>query len=206
VCAAALSTLFAACGGSLAKPGQDAAVDMPIDTPPPFDLTVNEPAGDVGELPDAGSCQLPITQDGTCNSVALVGPTITSTCSTDPAPVARGGVVEDGTYVLDSATTYGNCAAGAGQQRITWVICGNAWETVQEVQSVSGNPDAGLITERIGLSVTPQQTSVMGSIGCWNVPGTGPSAVTWDYDATPGHLSLYIKLNPGVRVDSFTKR
>jgi hypothetical protein len=46
----------------------------------------------------------------------------------------------------------------------------------------------------------------MGSIGCWNAPGTGPATVTWVYAAEPGHLSLYIPFNPGVRVDSFTKQ
>ena len=212
-----LTALFAACGGSLAKQGQHGAVDTPIDTPPQSDLTVGEPAGDgppftidardARDAPGTGSCQLEITQDGTCNALALQGTTITSTCSTAAAPVASGGTIEDGTYVLETSTYYGSCPVAMSQQRITWVICGSSWETVQEVQRIAGNPDGGLIIERVGFSpVTLDAASIQARIGCWNAPGTAQPGVIWGYDATPGHLALYISTSPGVHVDSFRKQ
>ena len=208
MCVAALSVLFAACGGGLAKPGQDGGVDTAVDTPPPPpDVAGDQPAADAADAPDTGSCQLEITQDGTCNAVALQGATIQSTCSTAAAPVASGGTIEDGTYVLEASTYYGGCPGATPQRRITWVICGNAWETVQEDQRVAGNPDGGLITERVGFSmVTLAAASIQARIGCWNAPGTAQPGAIWGYDATPGHLALYISTSPGVLVDSFRKQ
>jgi hypothetical protein len=152
-----------------------------------------------------GTCPAPVTQDGTCNAIALRGTTIRSTCSTAPAPQPSGGAIDDGVYVLDTVTFYGTCPTTA-QQRTTWVVCGTSWQTVEEVEKVSGNPDAGTLIQRVGLSVTRQSSSVIGNVGCWYGTGTGPSQVSWGYDASPGHLSLYIPFNPGVRVDTFTRQ
>ena len=48
-----------------------------------------------------------------CNSVPLVGAAITATCVVGSAPVMMGGTIQDGTYVLVSATAYASsCAPG----------------------------------------------------------------------------------------------
>jgi len=79
---------------------------------PPFTID----ARDARDAPGTGSCQLEITQDGTCNALALQGTTITSTCSTAAAPVASGGTIEDGTYVLETSTYYGSCPVAMSNQ------------------------------------------------------------------------------------------
>jgi len=201
-----------ACGGD-SNPRQDAAVaEAGDDRPSMPDAPDVQDRPDTGDLPDhadggdGGACQPPLTQDGTCNSIPLRGSTIGSTCSAAPVPSPSGGPIEDGTYVLDAMTFYGTCPAKAAQQRTNWVICGGSWQAVEEIERVGGNPDAGLVTERVGVSTMLQATSVAGDVSCWFAPDTGPSRVSWGYDATPGHLRLYIPIAPGVRVDSFTRQ
>jgi hypothetical protein len=195
------------CGGSI-DPRQDAAADATFEAAAETgdDRPSTADARDAANRAEGGTCPPPVTQDGTCNSIPLRGVTIRSTCSPAPIPQPGGGSIDDGTYVLDTMTFYGTCPANAAQQRTTWVICGGSWQMIEELERISGNPDAGLLTERVGVSMMLQPTSVTGDVVCWFAPGTGPSRVTWSYDATPGHLSLYIPIAPGVRVDSFTRQ
>ena len=69
---------------------------------------------------------------------------------------ARGGAVAAPTCW----TTLFTAPVPPGSRgRITWAICGNAWQTVEEVQRVSGNPDAGLITGGSTLDNAPPARS-----------------------------------------------
>jgi hypothetical protein len=202
-------TAVNACGSD-GNPREDAAVsetggDRPSIQDAP-DATDVADGADGKDARDGGACQPPLTQDGTCNSIALRGATVGSTCSAAPIPSPGGGAIEDGTYVLDAMTFYGTCPANAAHQRTNWIICGGSWQAVEEIERIAGSPDAGLVTERVGVSMMLQSTSAAGDVSCWFAPGTAPTRVSWGYDAAAGRLSLYIPIAPGVRVDSFIRQ
>jgi hypothetical protein len=126
---------------------------------------------------------------------------VTSTCSTAATPTPSGGVIQDGTYALQSVTFYGPCPTFLPTDRILWVICGNAWETAQE--TTTNGTTSSL---RVSLTTAIQSTSIQGAIGCES-PGTSGGTTTWGYDASPGHLALYVQWGGGtVSVDSYTRQ
>lgn len=214
----------ASCGGGGAASQPDAASDGAAApnadaTATPNDATamLNDAASDgggadtsTGGLPDAseegGACNLDLTHDGTCNSIPLAAGGIASTCSSGAAPTPQGGAIEDGTYVLDSMTYYGTCPSAPVHQSTTWIVCGQSWQSVQQFDRVTGDPDAGTQIERIGVTAQLQSSSITATVDCWYTDAAAPTQVTWTYDAAPGHLVLYIAENPGVRADSFTRQ
>lgn len=143
-----------------------------------------------------------------CASVPLQGPPIVSTCLDAEPPQPQGGVVADGTYVLESMTYYGACPPSPDQARQTWVISGNEWDTAQEVPT-TGDPDAGTRVWQVATTgMTEQDASAVEIVTC------GPAAMgisvntplTWDaYSASPGHLVIFANSADmtNVRVDSF---
>lgn len=202
--------MMTACAGSSPQGRHDAAVDadsgQSLTDALSKDRSAAENDGHHPDGSDATTCDPETTSDGTCNRLDLVGATITSTCSSASVPQPIGGTIEEGAYVLTSMTYFGTCPAAGAEERATWAICGASWETVQELERVSGKPDAGIVTQRLGLSVTVAATSIAGDIGCWSATGAPPTAVSWGYDATPGHLALHIPVTPGVRVDSYSRQ
>src|SRR5258708_2748006 len=86
------------------------------------------------ESGDAGGCvaPAPAPNGGACNGLAAQGAPVVPTCSASAVPTAEGGAIQDGTYVLETTTLYG-AACSTQTARITWVICGPGWSTVQDV-------------------------------------------------------------------------
>jgi len=147
---------------------------------------------------DASACVPSRPDGGACNDLVAVGPPIAVTCERGQPPIPRGGAIADGTYVLVSSRMYGTCPA-AESDRIVWDVCGSAWATIQEAT-------IGLTTSRnISGVATATGTTLAFQTTC-APPGT--LSATFDYDATPTSLRLYVHgYGPGtVRVDDFTRQ
>jgi hypothetical protein len=148
------------------------------------------------------ACGLEPTDAGSCNMVVQGGPFITSVCSPQPLPTAQGGAIEDGTYVLDALTYYaGVCPSAPDIERITWAVCGQQWEAVED----STISDGGIHTNRLNLARVSQGNTLSSNLTC--VPGiTQPTmAAAQAYTASPGHFAVHVPSGMGVRVDSFRK-
>ncbi len=176
---------------------EDASAEVALD--PSLDAALDEA--------ETGPCELDVVMGGTCNSLSFAGPILTAMCSPVAAPTPHGGTIETGTYVLDSMILYGPCQVE--HERATWEICGSSWETIQESDRVTGDPDAGTDLQHFGVTTTQYSRSITATVECSSAyadatPPATPTQVTWGYDATPGHLVLYIPMSPGVRADSFT--
>jgi hypothetical protein len=193
----------AACSGTeAASPTEtDAAMDAMLsvgdESVPDSSVTVGEAASSEG-----GACHLLPTGMETCNAVPQQSATITSSCVADPLPTATGGVVEDGTYVLQSLTYYGHdCPPSPDIERITWVVCGTQWELVEDIVA----PDGGIQIVRLDLTRTSQGSMLSSNITCR--PGTSQPTMAdpQSYSAMPGRYSVQIKGPNGTRVDTFTK-
>jgi hypothetical protein len=125
--------------------------------------------GSNGRTADGG------TGDG-CNSLALLGPTITSTCANGVAPQPTGGPIIDGTYVLTAMTFYGGCQTVSFAETVVLSA-----ETVQAVASLSA---AGLT--RANERFTISGTNLLESHTCPN-----SDTATTPYSATPNTLLLF---------------
>jgi len=106
-------------------------------------------------------------------------------------------VITDGTYILVSSTFYGTCQ-GPEQDRSTWQICGNDWETIQE-STLSG----ATTHQDMSTMATPAGAGVMLRVTCGN-----QQSVVFGYDASPTMLRLYTGgTTPTMgRVDTFMKQ
>jgi hypothetical protein len=202
----ALGVAVAASGcsdnGTAASVEGDAQRDA---VPPPEDAAVSDSTTvvDGAVTSEGGACPLAPTDMQTCNAVPQQSPTITSSCVPAALPPAEGGIVEDGTYVLQSLTYYGGpCPPSPDVERITWVVCGTQWELVEDLVA----PDGGVDVVRLNLARPAQGSMLTSNITC--KPGaTKPvMADPQAYTASPGRFSVQIKAASGTRIDTFIKR
>jgi hypothetical protein len=167
--------------------GFDEAPDAPHDVSPP---------------PDSPPACKPLGGGGTCNQLAATGSPVNVVCTpTGTAfPTPSGGPIVDGTYVLVASRFYGECP-GPDRERITWVLCGEAWSTVQE-QDVVGSPTT---TQHIDGNVTLSGASLRFTPTC---PVPGVPVTSFGYDATATTLQIYVYgYGQGrVRVDEFQRQ
>lgn len=74
---------------------------------------------------------------------------IHQTCSAGTAPVAAGGVVQDGRYVLMASTKYGaGCVAPSSAYSAVMNVCGDVWQ--QALDSVIGLSQANFTVSSAG--------------------------------------------------------
>jgi hypothetical protein len=151
--------------------------------------------GSEAEVPSA-SCPAAAAPAGSCSALVVSGEPVVVGASSGTAPTPSGGTVEDGTYVLVGSTFYGE-SPPAEQDRITWLVCGSAWETAQETRLNGGAPQLLLLD----ATVTATGTSLGVDVTC------GPrSSTTFGFDASPGMLRLYVTgYAPGLRVDTLVR-
>jgi hypothetical protein len=100
--------------------------------------------------------------------------------------MAQGGVIEDGTYVLESATYYGVCPMPENitRDQVTWVVCGSNWQSSQLIGAL---PPA-----TYGVIVSPgdASTSLSFELTCSTPSPASKMPLLYGYDVTPGHLTL----------------
>jgi len=183
----------AADGSAMDAPGADAPA--PGDEP---DVVIS-PGTEAGSV-DAGSCLRSPATLGHCNSLGTAGSPVSVVCmsgQTLPRP-SGGGPVHDGQYVLTSSTFYGPCPAPE-TDRITWLICGNSWQTVQESTLSAMTTNTFL---NAFVSTSGSQANI--NLNCGQMLMT-----TFGYDATPTTLTLYQPSGGDAsigRVDKFTRQ
>jgi hypothetical protein len=160
------------------------------------------PADSPADVTDSGATGCPPQDhaDGAaCNMLSPMGNPVTINCQANQMPPSpSGGTIADGTYVLTSSTWYGPCPP-AESDRITWLVCGSTWQTVQE----------GTINDDTSTTHTDAHVTSSGSLLTidFNCGNTG--TVTIGYDASPTMLVLYFAGTGGVtqgRVDTFTRQ
>ncbi len=109
-----------------------------------------------------------------------------------PAPIAKGGPIADGLYVLDQLDFYGDPnSCPKAQERIVWDICGSRWSSVQDF-------GMGAVYYNVDVSPGAALGQIMLDLKC-------PTSTTVQdrYDAAKDSLTLYININGGVRLDRF---
>lgn len=174
-------------GGTSPNVGFDGASDAPHDVSLP---------------PDSPPACKALGGGGTCNQLAATGAPVNVACvptgTTIPTP--NGGPIVDGTYVLVASKFYGECP-GPDHERITWVLCGEAWSTVQE-QDVAGS---AMTTQHIDGNVNLAGARFTFTPTC---PVPSVAKTTFGYDATGTTLRIYVYgYGQGrVRVDEFQRQ
>jgi hypothetical protein len=149
---------------------------------------------------DAGACLHSPAGAGVCNSLTVSGSPVSVVCmsgQTLPQPGA-GGTVANGQYVLTASTYFGACPSPE-TDRITWLICGSSWQTVQESTLNGMTTDAYL---NAFVSTSGSRASI--DLVCGQM-----TMATFGYDATPTTLTLYQPSagNAAIgRVDTFTRQ
>jgi len=114
-------------------------------------------------------------------------------------PVATGGTIANGTYLLALSTFYGSPCPSSEQDRDTWLVCGSTWQHVQESTSAMGTT-----LNNYNFNVNPTGTSLQ----LQGVCGFTQMA-TIQYDATPTTLTLFVGGGAGAgtgRVDVYNKQ
>ncbi len=168
------------------------AHDGPIDAGPTDAARDSSVVDGAAAAPDASAtCPIAENDAGTCNVVDPVGPFVQATCSTAEPPQVQGGVVEDGTYVLQTFTYYGTCPPQAQVASTTWAICQDHWDVAQSVLLNPSNPEAGVTPVlRLNYTTSIQGSTVTFTSACVsnNVSSSGLSPR--GYTATPGHLTF----------------
>jgi len=154
------------CGGSgISADASDGGTDAPIER----------------GLDDADAgCMLMRTSDNTCNQLMPSGSVVSASCVSGSAPMAMGGTIPDGRYVLTKGEYYnypGPCPNE--MERIDWAICGDEWSTVQ---------DRGVMTQHLNFHVTSQGNQLSMTTECPTMAGGN----TWTYDVLPNGLVFYI--------------
>jgi hypothetical protein len=180
----------AGCGGRIAQEAGDTAADAALEAE----------ASPGSDVPDSASaCPAVAPGPGACNDLQGTGMGVPVDCVPGSAPTPSGGMIEDGTYVLQSSSFYGGCPATGEYDRITWAICGSSWATVQESALTSGDHYL-----HINATAAVGGSNVSLTLDC-APPGT--PGESFGFDATPGTLTLYVySYGSGeVRVDKFTR-
>ncbi len=133
----------------------------------------------------------------TCNAVAQIGANVDIVTSRDAKPIAVGGAISDGTYVVTSVVLYGSSQSGSvvgSNGKATIRIVGN------DMKSVNTAPD-GSVT-RINGAFSLTGTSLLFTKYCGVLSGNGTIDV--GYTATPTNL-YYVNKTDGI-VSTLTKQ
>lgn len=196
--AAGLDTGAGADGAN--HPGNDAIApgdDEADATGPPPDASI-----DVYET-GSGSCTPSPPDGGACNSLVPPASSVAVQCQTaQPVPAPTGGTILDGTYVMTSATYYGDGAAcpAAEVDNTMWLVCGTSWQTAQ-ISAVTGQTPYTLVAN---ATVVPSANTLAITLTC----GTTVAPVTFGYDASGNTLRLHINGATATagRVDTFERQ
>jgi hypothetical protein len=108
------------------NPGQDSGYIVPVRDTGVSDVTIKDTGG-----PDTLGCFGEV--DGGCNQLQLCGPELTVANSMKTAPVAMGGTIVDGTYLLTSSTFY-----QSGPELLS-----STMQAVFQITTSSAVPDGG---------------------------------------------------------------
>ncbi len=214
----AVAAVLVACGGSSTTDlfGSSSGADAASDGAAQADGAVGDEGSTPGDLdgatpdPDGGTTGQDATTGGTCpspagnpagdggltcNGVGLQGTPLMTNCHNGPAPVAMGGTLRDGLYVLEQLDYYGDPnSCPKESERIVWNVCGAKWASVQDsgLGAVYYNIDAV-------LGALPGQVTL-------NLKCPSQATVQDHYDAAKDSFTLYININGGVRLDRFKRQ
>ena len=163
------------------------------------DVSAGGPDGPQGAEDSSGGSQCPLSEVFTapCNAIAPSGPLVTPTCSTSEPPQPQGGTVEDGTYVLESATWYGGCQSSQTVQT-TWLLCEGLWDVVEKVI----DSDAG--TVRVNYASAVQGTVVTLNPICSTEGAL--AGMDRDFTASGGRLMLMTSYGASVLVGVYDRQ
>jgi hypothetical protein len=189
-------------GGSDGSAGGSDAPSSGTDAPAASDAGGAGPEASTDGSSAANGCPLgptlPPEAGGGCNLLTPGSALVQEMCSDAAVPVANGGTIQDGTYLLQSVTYYGACPppGQVTQDRVTWVICGNQWQSAQLIGDASTNynemvspGDAGPASLTLGESCP------------------GPRSFGWKYDVTPGHIAFtFPSFANSIEVDTYGKQ
>jgi hypothetical protein len=129
--------------------------------------------------------------DGLCNPLIQLGTLVIPACDNGAPPVAKGGTIVDGTYVLTEAHFFGDCSTGALAETV--VISQGT------VQSIATGPDGGVQLKTVTTTLGQNGTTLSETQTC-------PIRVmtTISFDATPTTLTIYLTTALATRVSTFT--
>lgn len=153
------------------------------------------------ETPKAGlsSCPIPAAAaaDGgaACNGVTPLGKDVTQTCKMGTLPVAKGGAVRDGVYVLTSTDFY-SATCQSGTYASTIYVCNGTW-AISQGGTVATSASSTATATFSGTSMT--LTTTCG--------GTGAGTAT-PYDATDTGITIYTAsgIDTGGYADHYTRQ
>lgn len=207
-----LSVFSVGCSSSSTPQNQAQGADAEVDVgaTPQGDAQANDgqPSSDDASISDSGdggtpTCPLPAPSTpfdgGACSPLVATGPVIQETCSDASVPTTHGGVIEDGTYILESATYYGVCPMPQNitRDQVTWTICGNAWQSSQLIGAMRP------LSYNVIVGPGDASASLTFDVTC----PPDPTPLVYGYDVTPGHLSLVPPSTGGTtEVDSYIRQ
>lgn len=184
--------------------------DNPVIPPPDGDAgqasdasTQPETSGpaDADAPSDAGADAPVDANTGACNTLTDVGPQVSYVSSSDPAPVAAGGTILDGTYALTSIVAYTTSSVTFPAGTATISISGS---TVQSVTHSAGNNAKQTQTGTFTTSGTDFTITTTCSTNKTD-GGAGPR--TTGYTATETTFALLLDGGAqGVLVTTYTKQ
>jgi hypothetical protein len=151
---------------------------------PDVDTSPAEPSG-AAETVDASDGS-DASANPQCNDVKQAGSVVELVVTKAALPVAAGGTLANGTYVLTSAKWYGATPLPEGEplaqlERTTLVVRGTVFESVQSGDSTTEHRKSGtLTTSGASSSLTPT---------C-SYPESPGDPVTRSYTATPTTLTF----------------
>ena len=147
------------------------------------DAVGDDTAGDVPAF-DAG--------DNDCNQLSQVGLPVTASCAAGAPPVASGGTILDGTYVLTGTVLFGACALPDLSE--TLVISQGT------VASLATSADGTVTRKSLTYQIPQPGTLLVETQTC-------PSRLVANiqYSATPTTLTIYLSNALTTRVSTFTR-
>jgi len=129
---------------------------------------------------------------GACNAIAQLADPVTTSCDPGAPPVAAGGTIADGTYLLTESHFFGTCESNVLSE--TLVIAQGT------VQSITTDATTGQATRQ---SFTYKTTSGSATL---TETQTCPGAfvATVGFSATPSRLTIFMRNPLGSRMSAFT--
>jgi hypothetical protein len=157
--------------------------------------------GDSPSGEDLGDAACPLDQlpSPTCNSIVASGPVVTTSFSPGTVPQSQGGIVPDGTYVLQSSTYYDGSGASDTFQT-TWVICGDQWDVAYNVMT-----DGGAFRVHVNYTATLQGSEVALNPSCASMPSVN-SPLTFGFSVSSGQITFSQDVEALVLVSTFAQR
>jgi hypothetical protein len=132
-----------------------------------------------------------------CNQLAEDAPTYGLTADPGAAPTPLGGIVVDGTYVLNRQTIYGMTLPATEMGRVKVEITGSTWQQAEAILPYDVNPDRHTTS-----TFSVQGTSLTMTRTC---PSAGQPEIS-AYTADASSLTLFV-VDHGMTAESvFTRR